>query len=88
MTDFPVSNVLANKRVYYHDWYLCIKMLKLCVWVRLNRHLKMLSRTETDMMLLLVLFDIAMSKLSNDMENTISARCVNMTLFHMDCHKY
>ena len=38
-------------------------------------------RTETDMKLPLALFDVAMSKLSNDIKNLISVRCVNMSLF-------
>ena len=29
----------------------------------------------------LTLFDVAMSKLSNDIKNSISIRCANMTLF-------
>ena len=38
-------------------------------------------RTETDMKPPLTLFDVAMSKLSNDIKNLISVRCTNMTLF-------
>ena len=38
-------------------------------------------RTETDMKPPLALFDVAMSKLSNDIKNLISVRCANMTLF-------
>ena len=30
---------------------------------------------------LLTLFDVAMSELSNDIKNSISVRCANMTLF-------
>ena len=37
--------------------------------------------TEIDMKPPLVLFDVAMSKLLNDIKNTISVRCANMTLF-------
>ena len=36
---------------------------------------------EIDMKPPLALFDVAMSKLSTDIKNTISVRCANMTLF-------
>ena len=49
-------------------------------------------RAETDTKAPLALFDVAMSKLSNDIKNSISVRCANMTLFawtvtFIDCYE-
>ena len=51
-----------------------------CVALKLI-HFKCRNLTETDMKPPLTLFDVAMSKLSNDIKNSISVRCLNMTLF-------